>query len=93
MKLVILAIVLLAGCAPLTAQNSTGTITTGSRFYNAEFAAKAGLNQAQTAECERQGRAVWAAGPGKNGDSSPLGGIDGVAAGRAYEKCVLASKK
>ena len=62
MKLAIIAaaVIALAACAATReAQNATGTIRTGSVIYDAGYAAKAGINQAQTAECERQARVVW----------------------------------
>ena len=51
--LIILA--LLAGCS----QTDFGGVTTGSRIYDAKFAADHGLTQAQTAACEAEGREIW----------------------------------
>lgn len=82
MKLaIVIAAALLAGCMATT---QSGNITTGSRVYDAKYAADRGLHQAQAAECERQGRAVWA----KTVGGTAWGMANNNPAGLAYEACV-----
>lgn len=71
---------LLAGCA----STSYSGITTGSRCYDAEYASKAGLNQAETAACEAEGRKVYWA----NVSSTAFGNINCASAGKTFERCV-----
>lgn len=87
MKLSILAVALLAGCA----SNDYNGITTGSRFYDARMASEAGLSQEQTTKCEEEGRAEY----DRHVASTAFGNVDGTAAGQTYERCVkrMAPKK
>lgn len=83
----VIALALLAaltGCAATQSVNTHGeTITTRSRVYDADYAARAGITNAQTYECEELGRKVAIHFAGLTG-----AGMDQTRGGMAYESCV-----
>lgn len=83
MKIAIaVAVLALAGCA----STDFGGIQTGSRVYDARIAFEAGATQAQTADCERQAREVFARTAGYTGPGAGAGNTN--TAGLAFERCV-----
>ena len=86
MKLAIIVavgILAIAGCASVSRD---GHITTPSVIYDAEYAAIAGLTQAQTDVCVAEGRErLLEVGVG---GGMPAGGFGWLEGGRTFEACV-----
>ena len=78
MKMIFI-VMFLAGCA----STNYGGIVTGSRIYDARFAAEHGATQAKVTQCEQEARVLWS-----QKVALHEWGFANNIAGLAFEKCV-----